>query len=104
MVHEPDASELPEDWADALTSQGCEVGSQTASSTISTRRRPCASRPEECVPAFHLTRLHDVRVVILGQDPYPKRNQRAQGLAFSVPEGVDIPRLPQQHLQEPRSR
>jgi len=42
--------------------------------------------------AFHLTPLHNVHVVILGQDPYPKREQHAQGLAFSVPDDVDIPR------------
>lgn len=33
--------------------------------------------------AFHLTQLQDVKVVILGQDPYHQPNQ-AHGLAFSV--------------------
>lgn len=36
------------------------------------------------------TSLHQVRVVILGQDPYHGEGQ-AHGLAFSVPRGVRIP-------------
>ncbi|MCR5793144.1 MAG: uracil-DNA glycosylase [Lachnospiraceae bacterium] len=34
--------------------------------------------------AFHLTPLSEVKVVILGQDPYHEQNQ-AHGLSFSVP-------------------
>jgi len=41
--------------------------------------------------AFHLTKLEDVRMVILGQDPYPQPDQ-AHGLAFSVPRTVPVPR------------
>lgn len=41
--------------------------------------------------AFRLTPLNDVKVVILGQDPYPTRGD-AHGLAFSVRRGVRIPR------------
>ncbi len=40
--------------------------------------------------ALALTPLADVRVVILGQDPYHGPGQ-AHGLAFSVPEGVKLP-------------
>lgn len=40
--------------------------------------------------AFNLTPLHNVKVVILGQDPYHNPNQ-AMGLSFSVPQGVGIP-------------
>ena len=40
--------------------------------------------------AFHLTPLHKVKVVILGQDPYHNVGQ-AHGLCFSVKKGVDIP-------------
>lgn len=40
--------------------------------------------------ALTLTPLESVRVVILGQDPYHGAGQ-AQGLAFSVSEGVKIP-------------
>ena len=40
--------------------------------------------------AFALTPLHQVKVVILGQDPYHGDGQ-AHGLCFSVPEHVEIP-------------
>lgn len=40
--------------------------------------------------AFHLTPLKDVKVVILGQDPYHNVGQ-AHGLCFSVRRGVAIP-------------
>lgn len=40
--------------------------------------------------AFHLTPLKDVKVVILGQDPYHNIGQ-AHGLSFSVKPGVEIP-------------
>lgn len=40
--------------------------------------------------AFHLTDLEDVKVVILGQDPYHGDGQ-AHGLAFSVKPGIDAP-------------
>lgn len=40
--------------------------------------------------AFHYTALCDVKVVILGQDPYHGKNQ-AMGLAFSVPKSTPAP-------------
>lgn len=40
--------------------------------------------------AFNLTPFEDVKVVILGQDPYHNENQ-AMGLSFSVPTGVELP-------------
>lgn len=40
--------------------------------------------------AFHLTPLNQVKVVIIGQDPYHEPGQ-AHGLCFSVKPGVDIP-------------
>ena len=45
---------------------------------------------DEVFAALHLTPLDDVRVVILGQDPYHGA-QQAHGLAFSVRRGVRIP-------------
>lgn len=46
--------------------------------------------PPSPLRALELTPLEDVRVVILGQDPYHGRGQ-AEGLAFSVPAGVALP-------------
>ncbi|MGV8804961.1 MAG: uracil-DNA glycosylase [Polaromonas sp.] len=46
--------------------------------------------PPQPLRALELTPLHEVRVVILGQDPYHGRGQ-AEGLAFSVAPGVTVP-------------
>ncbi len=46
--------------------------------------------PPQPFKALELTALKDVRVVILGQDPYHGAGQ-AEGLAFSVARGVKIP-------------
>lgn len=46
---------------------------------------------DEIFNVFKLTPLSDIKVVILGQDPYHEENQ-AHGLAFSTPEGNPIPR------------
>ncbi|WP_347321096.1 uracil-DNA glycosylase [Rossellomorea sp. RS05] len=40
--------------------------------------------------AFHYTSYDDVKVVLLGQDPYHGPNQ-AEGMSFSVKKGVKIP-------------
>jgi uracil-DNA glycosylase len=45
--------------------------------------------------AFNHTPFEQVRVVIIGQDPYHGQNNQGQpqahGLSFSVPQGVDLP-------------
>ena len=45
---------------------------------------------EDIFNAFHFTPLKDVRVLLLGQDPYHNEHQ-AHGLSFSVQPGQDIP-------------
>lgn len=45
---------------------------------------------EDIFNAFHFTPLDQVKVVILGQDPYHEEGQ-AHGLSFSVKPGIDIP-------------
>lgn len=45
---------------------------------------------DEIFTAFHLTPLHEVKVVILGQDPYHEEGQ-AHGLCFSVKPGIETP-------------
>lgn len=45
---------------------------------------------EDIFNAFHFTPLHEVKVLILGQDPYHNEHQ-AHGLCFSVLPGNDIP-------------
>ena len=45
---------------------------------------------ENIFTALNLTSYKDVKVVIIGQDPYHEPNQ-AHGLAFSVLEGIKLP-------------
>lgn len=45
---------------------------------------------EDIFNAFHFTPLNDVKVIIIGQDPYHNIGQ-AHGLCFSVKEDVEIP-------------
>lgn len=57
--------------------------------------------PDLVFNAFRLTPLNDVKVVILGQDPYPRFDTQsdfdetivpqAMGLSFSVPYGMPVP-------------
>lgn len=46
--------------------------------------------PSDVFNAFKLTPFNEVKVVILGQDPYHGTNQ-AHGLSFSVQKGVAVP-------------
>ncbi|MDR1458836.1 MAG: uracil-DNA glycosylase, partial [Bacteroidales bacterium] len=41
--------------------------------------------------AFELTPFPEVKVVLLGQDPYHNMGQ-AHGLCFSVPDGIALPK------------
>ncbi|MBE5898014.1 MAG: uracil-DNA glycosylase [Lachnospiraceae bacterium] len=45
---------------------------------------------ENIFRAFELTDINDIKLVIIGQDPYHEAGQ-AMGLAFSVPKGVRKP-------------
>ena len=49
--------------------------------------------------AFELTPFEKVKVVIIGQDPYPAKGQ-AHGLSFSVPKEIPIPRSLQNIYKE----
>lgn len=53
-------------------------------------RGPVFPDSDQIFEAFHLTPLADVRVVILGQDPYHNVGQ-AHGLCFSVQPGIETP-------------
>lgn len=54
------------------------------------RSRPIYPGAYDIFNALHYTAYRDVKVLILGQDPYHGPNQ-AHGLAFSVQPGVRIP-------------
>ncbi len=50
----------------------------------------CYPPGQEIFNAFNLCPLNDTKVVILGQDPYHGPGQ-AEGLCFSVKDGIDLP-------------
>jgi uracil-DNA glycosylase len=50
----------------------------------------CYPAPENVLRAFDALAMSEVRVVILGQDPYHEPGQ-AHGLSFSVPAGTKLP-------------
>lgn len=55
------------------------------------RNHKCIYPPkDEIYTAFNLTPMDEVKVIILGQDPYHGEGQ-AHGLAFSVRKGVALP-------------
>lgn len=51
---------------------------------------PCYPPGSKIFNAFNTTPFEDVKVVILGQDPYHEPGQ-AMGLSFSVPDGAPLP-------------
>jgi uracil-DNA glycosylase len=79
---------IPASWADALASAASDIAA--VESRVAKARasgRPIAPADQDVWRALALTRLEDVRVVLLGQDPYPTPGH-ADGLAFSVRPGT----------------
>lgn len=83
---------IPAAWADALAPVACEVAAVEARVAAA---RDAGARIAPAAPdvwrALALTPPEAVRVVLLGQDPYPTPGH-ADGLAFSVRPGTAIPR------------
>ena len=64
---------------------------QIKENLINAKKNEVVFPPSELIfNAFNITPFDEVKVVILGQDPYHGLNQ-AMGLSFSVPKGVKIP-------------
>ena len=78
-------------WAEFLEHQQRQPYMRQISDFVKAERQcgPVYPAPED-VFRFTETPLRDVKVVILGQDPYHQPGQ-ADGLAFSVREGVALP-------------
>ena len=80
------------EWEKALQGEFRKPYYRKLFETVGRDYRTAAVYPpaEDIFNAFHLTPLPDVKVVILGQDPYHEPGQ-AHGLSFSVMPGVEIP-------------
>ena len=86
MVH------IGNSWDELLKNEWGEPYYQELRSFLATEYRSRVIYPpmNDIFNAFKLCAYEDVKVVILGQDPYYGEGQ-AHGLAFSVKQGVDIP-------------
>jgi uracil-DNA glycosylase len=83
---------IDNDWLKPLSTEFKKPYYRKLYETIKKEYSSAAVYPpaEDIFNAFHLTPLADVKVVILGQDPYHNEHQ-AHGLAFSVAPDVEIP-------------
>ncbi|HOD06069.1 MAG TPA: uracil-DNA glycosylase [Anaerolineaceae bacterium] len=83
---------IPESWLPALNGETTQPYYQQLYRFVGEERRKYKIYPpgEDVFNALRYTPLEQVRVVIIGQDPYHDENQ-AHGLAFSVRPGVTPP-------------
>lgn len=79
-------------WLDALQGEFKKPYYHSLFKTINEeyKTRQIFPPADDVFNAFHFTPLNEVKVVILGQDPYHNQGQ-AHGLCFSVKKGVEIP-------------
>ncbi|WP_161883048.1 uracil-DNA glycosylase [Deinococcus alpinitundrae] len=84
--------DLSASWQRALAAEFAQPYFQTLMRFVAAERAagPVFPAPEDVFNALNLTPLDEVKVLILGQDPYHGAGQ-AQGLAFSVRPGVRVP-------------
>ena len=83
---------LPASWQPCVAEQAAQPYFQTLRNFVEAEREDHLVVPakEDVFNAFCLAPLKDVKVVILGQDPYHDDGQ-AHGLSFSVRPGVKLP-------------
>ena len=86
------ANILKNDWKDLLDDEFNKEYYQTLRSFLTTEYRTRTIYPDkyDIFNALHFTPYKDIKVVILGQDPYHGPGQ-AHGLSFSVNPGIKIP-------------
>lgn len=84
------ASPVPPGWRSALAGVATQI--EVMSAFVARERKSATVYPpaELTFNALAQTPLADVKVVVIGQDPYHGPNE-AHGLSFSVPDGVAVP-------------
>lgn len=81
---------LPKDWQELLASEFDQPYMQALQAFLSDEQaqgKTIYPPGDQIFTAFHLTPVKNVKVVILGQDPYHGPDQ-AHGLSFSVPSSI----------------
>src|SRR5438270_13141607 len=94
--------QLPADWKAALQGELDKPYFRELRDFVDQERAEHTVFPPEgeVFNAFAHTPLNEVKVVLLGQDPYPGAGQ-AHGLCFSVGAGVKAPGLVMELFREP---
>lgn len=90
---DPSAVQIEASWKQALASEFAQPYFATIKQTLinaKTAGKTVYPPGKLIFNAFNSTPLPNVKVVIIGQDPY-HQPQQAMGLSFSVPQGVRIP-------------
>lgn len=84
--------ELPESWRTSLADETSQPYWPALMQFVECERAEHAVYPpaDEVFNAFRYTPVESVKVLLLGQDPYPGAGQ-AHGLCFSVKPGVNLP-------------
>lgn len=79
-------------WKDFLISQTTQPYFIELVSKVSLayKNNQCYPQPQDILRLLKIVSFNDIKVVILGQDPYYQPNQ-ANGLAFGVNQGVKLP-------------
>jgi uracil-DNA glycosylase len=87
-----DITKLPISWQVVLASEFEKPYFKQLQDFLLTERQTQMIYPpeEDVFSAFELTPYYDVKVLLLGQDPYHDKNQ-AHGLCFSVKPGIKAP-------------
>ncbi len=80
---------IPADWAAAIGPAASPERLAPIAAFIASQP-DTLPEPDGVFAALHATPFDEVRAVILGQDPYPRRTH-AMGLAFSVPRDLPQP-------------
>ena len=80
-------NQIPEDWRDFLGEELCLKADALLSSV---EKLGCFYPCDAVFRAFHLCPVSTLKVVLVGQDPYHGDGE-ADGLAFSVKNGVKMP-------------
>ena len=85
-------SAIDNDWLEPLSAEFHKPYYKNLYETVKRayHEGPVFPPSEDIFNAFHFTPLSDVKVVIIGQDPYHNVGQ-AHGLCFSVQPGIDTP-------------
>lgn len=83
---------IQNDWLEPLTPEFCKPYYAELFKFVKEEyaARKVFPPADDIFNAFHLTPLHEVKAVILGQDPYHNDGQ-AHGLCFSVKPDVEVP-------------